>query len=227
MSESAARPAGPHRSCSLLKCHLFLSNDLHNAKLLTRKIQIKRGRESFWNQGAISRERGGRPGGPLLTPSLPAVVCPAWTGTLWPPASAPDCQESRGHLGTPWPSHSLHSPRSLCLWGDACTCLGKEGWRGVRAGVCSGESLWLWWPPPFVLRHFKGVPGAWGGAKPTLLSGALVCGLSRAGVGSCCRRGGGLTWHFLSLSQGVGAQSQGLGWLPGEMPARRNARSSL
>lgn len=141
MSESAARPAGPHRSCSLLKCHLFLSNDLHNAKLLTRKIQIKRGRESFWNQGAISRERGGRPGGPLLTPSLPAAVCPAWMGTLWPPAFAPNCQEGQGRLGATQPSLQPPLSQEPVPLGGRLHPSKRDGWRGAEGWDLLRSSL--------------------------------------------------------------------------------------
>lgn len=43
----------------MLKCHLFLSNDLHNAKLLTRKIQIKRGSQSHsGTREPFQREHG-------------------------------------------------------------------------------------------------------------------------------------------------------------------------
>ena len=141
MSEPPARAASPRRSCSLLKCHLFLSNDLHNAKLLTRKIQIKRGRESVWNQGAISRERGGSPGGPLLTRSL----------LLWsaPPGRAPcglqplplTARRAKASRALPGPPRSLHSPRSLCLWGDACTRPRREWWRGAEGWGLLRSSL--------------------------------------------------------------------------------------
>lgn len=82
MSKSAARLLARSRSCSLLKCHLFLSNDLHNAKLLTRKIQIKRGSGVILEPGIHFKEREGGPQhtlNPVLASCCAALNCSAWT----------------------------------------------------------------------------------------------------------------------------------------------------
>lgn len=98
MSKSAARPLARSRSCSLLKCHLFLSNDLHNAKLLTRKIQIKRGSGVILEPGIHFKAReGGRrhalnpvpAGRALWHPCLDPHGAPEPTASRWAPC---DCR---------------------------------------------------------------------------------------------------------------------------------------
>lgn len=79
------------------------SNDLHNAKLLTRKIQIKRGRQCCWGAGSHFRGAGrlhltlSLLPACLLTPALsPKFLSPQPRGTIPESCSSP----VRGHMYT-------------------------------------------------------------------------------------------------------------------------------